>query len=627
MAGSETRRSFLKTAVAAGGCLALPGPKAAGQTAPQSQPAAAVRAAAVRVTEGAPLMVVAQELSRDANPRATAWGYIAEILERGGVFYQAMAPDGLPELAKRSGGIVLLAGDLRLTSAQRDALTAFVRNGGSVLGVGGASGLNEVFGISACRPSADGWIKVTAADHPVTSGLRSSLHVFGGYAVSAGSASTLAVLETGAQGAKGAAIVENEPAKGRALLLGPDLIFSVVHIQQGVAVLQDGKAPADEFTKINEGELKAEDGLVLDWARDRSLLAPDDGPVFLEPVSDELRELILRSIFYLAGRQGIALPVLWYWPRGLKAVGHISHDTDGNDPTKAAAMLEVMNQAKIKSTWCTLYPGGYPREFYRTLKEQEFEIALHYDAKTGEEKTSWSKENFLLQHRWLLGEAGLERIVSNKNHYTRWEHRLDFFRWCEEVGIQSDQTRGPSKKGTIGFPLGGSQPYYPLDDEGPSPRRIGVLEVNMLTQDLVVVCPAEYGNQLLDSAVRHHGVAHYLFHPAHILKPTVADTICGLVDYGRSCGLEWWKSEEICRWELLRRGVKAEFGSQQSFTVRALQPVAGATLLVLKPQGAPCSITVNGQRARTSPQKVYGFEFESATLDLSGEVKVGLAAS
>ena len=74
---------------------------------------------------------------------------------------------------------------------------------------------------------------------------------------------------------------------------------------------------------------------MLDWQRDRQPLQPDNAPVFLEPVSDELREIVLRSIFHVAQQQGIVVPLLWYWPRGLKAVGHISHDTDGNDPQLA----------------------------------------------------------------------------------------------------------------------------------------------------------------------------------------------------------------------------------------------------------------------------------------------------
>lgn len=608
MNGATTRRGFLKTAVAAGSCLALPRLHAAGQAPGQSA--------------SAPVTVVCQDVSRDVNPRAPSWGYIEEILQRAGVFYQRIAPKDLAAMARRPGSIVVLAGDLWLDESQRDSLASFVKDGGALIGMGGPSGLNEVFGVTGRKSLTEGWIQVTAADHPITSALRSSLHVFGGYAVSTGSGVSLAKVDSGKQGAKGSAIVENQFGKGRAILLGPDLIFSIVHIQQGVPVLQDKAPPADDSAETNDGELKAEDGLVLDWQRDRTPMVPDEVPVFLEPITDELREIILRSIFHVASQQRIALPVLWYWPRALKAVGHISHDSDGNDPEKAWASLEVMNRAKIKSTWCILYPGGYPREFYEALKDQDFEIALHYDARTGGEKTSWSKENFLLQHQWLLDEAGMETIPSNKNHYTRWENRLDYLRWCEEVDILSDQTRGPSKHGTIGFPLGGSQPYFPWDDEGETPRRLNVLEVNLMTQDLVVVCPGEYGKQLMDSAVRHHGVAHFLFHPAHIVKPPVAEALLGLVDYGRSLGIEWWKNDEIYRWEILRRGVKAEFDPDGAFTLRTPQPLREATLLLLRPGQGARSINVNGKAVSGQSKTVYGFEFDAVTMDVDGEVEV-----
>jgi hypothetical protein len=521
-----TRRSLLQQAVVAGSGLILPGATGVARAvlpAP-GQPGAVsgrsesrLQAAQDRVNaelRAAPILLVTQSVSRDVNPRGASWVYLTEILRRGGLFFEQWSPAHLTALPGHSRRIVLLAGHLPLTTGQRGILTAWVKNGGSLIGLGGTSGLDEVFGVGGAHPWAEGWMKVTAADHPVTAGLRSSLHVFGGYAVRTGTATSLAELESGPQAPKGSAILENYFGRGRAILLAPDLIFSIVHIQQGLPVFQDGRPAPDGSAPTNDGVLKAEDGLVLDWQRDRTPMAPDGVPAFLEPISDELREIILRSIFHLAREQDIPLPVLWYWPRGLKAVGHLSHDTDGNDPHKAVALLEVVNRCRVKSTWCTLYPGGYPGEFYRTLKDQGFEIGLHYDAMTGGTETSWSPEDFLLQHRWLKQEAELGHIASNKNHYTRWEGRLAFLRWCEEAGLHSDQTRGPSKHGTIGFPLGGSQPYSPLDDEADPPRFLNVLEVNLLTQDLVVTCPPEYGRQLVDSVRRHHGVAHFLFHPA-----------------------------------------------------------------------------------------------------------------
>ena len=368
MRSQTTRRGFLRRAAATGGCLMTQG---LGGTARPAQ-TAAVTPGSKEASErfpgtavNAPVAVVTQAVSADVNPRARTWVYLTEILRCAGLFFEHLSPEALPSLLRRSQPIVLLAGDLRLTPEQRQALGDWVKSGGSLLGIGGTSGLLEIFGVGGQSPLAESWLKVTGRNHPVTAGLRSSLHVFGGSVVKTGPAATLAETDSGNQAAQGSAIVENRFGNGRAVLLAPDLIFSIVHIQQGLPVFQDGRAAPDGSAAVNEGVLKAEDGLVLDWQRDRRVLPPEGVPAFIEPVSDELREIVLRSVFYLAQQQGIPLPVLWYWPRGLKAVGLISHDTDQNDPDLASALLEVMNRCRVKSTWCALYPGGYPREFYR----------------------------------------------------------------------------------------------------------------------------------------------------------------------------------------------------------------------------------------------------------------------
>ncbi len=623
-----TRRNFLIKTAAVGGCFLSQGLGGVSMSASlnDARPLGPIpnKSSKNDATHGfgvnSQILVLTQSISRDINPRATTWTYISEILHRVGLFFEQVNPVQLPTLVNRTNSIIVLAGDLQLTTDQQAIIASLVENGSSLVGIGGTSGLDKVFGIDGKHPLAEGWMKVTKTNHPVTKGLRSSLHVFGGYAVTTSKTTSLADLVSGKQGAKGSAIVENKFGDGRTILLAPDLIFSIVHIQQGLPVLQDGQPAPDGSAPLDDGELKAEDGCVLDWQRDRSPVEPEGDFAFLEPISDELREIILRSIFHVASQQGITLPILWYWPRELKAVGQISHDSDGNDAAKAEAMLEVMNSYKLKSTWCILTPG-YPKEFYHKLKEQGFEIALHYDARTGGENTSWSKKNFILQHEWLMKEAGLERIISNKNHYTRWENRLDVLRWCQEVGVKSDQTRGPSKKGTIGFPLGGSQPYFPIDDEAEIPHMLNVLEVNLITQDLVVVCPAEYGRQFVDSVLRHHGVAHFLFHPAHIQKPNVAEALFDLVDYGRKQGLEWWTNEQIYQWEMLRRKVTVKFDSNK-LTLQSEKKFSEATLLFLKPQQESPLIHINNQPVQSKDWNLYGFEFDAVTMDLEGEVKV-----
>ena len=123
--------------------------------------------------------------------------------------------------------------------------------------------------------------------------------------------------------------------------------------------------------------------------------------------------------------------------------------------------------------------------------------------------------------------------------------------------------------------------------------------------------------------VRRHGVAHFLFHPAHILKqPGVADALRGLVEYGRSQGLEWWTNEQIYQWEMLRRGVRAEFDTAQTFTLHAAKPLRDATLLLLKSGTEPLALHLGQQPAVSRPWSLYGFEFEAVTVDLAGRVPV-----
>jgi hypothetical protein len=105
----------------------------------------------------------------------------------------------------------------------------------------------------------------------------------------------------------------------------------------------------------------------------------------------------------------------------------------------------------------------------------------------------------------------------------------------------------------------------------------------------------------------------------------VADALSDLVEFGRAQGLEWWTSEQICRWEMRRRGVDAEFISDSTFTLRAARPLSGATLLLLKSRQQPRPVIINGRPAKGRRWNWHGFEFDAVTLDVAGKVNVQLA--
>ncbi len=537
-------------------------------------------------------------MTLSVSPALPSNAYIVEVAQRAGFFFDEQLPG--------QGGhnrLLVLAGEHQLTDDQRKQFMAFVENGGALVSLGGLHGMPELFGAelvpsgsakgfgaSAVLQLGEGYLDVRGSQHPVFAGLKSSLHFFGGLAVRAAEAkATGTVLDRHGRSKGFPVLLERRVGQGLAVLIATDLLNSIVHIQQGIAVLRDGTPAFDGTMPINDHLLKTDDGQVLDYDFDRVMLAEGEAPGFLYPVADELRLILLRAIQYAARAVGQPLLQIAPWPRDVPAIGCISHDSDGNVEEAARAMLAEVKKAGIRTTWCMLFPSGYPRPLYDEIRAAGCEIALHYDAMKESPDRQWGFDKLVKQLEGLTTESGATNIIANKNHYTRWEGRLDFFRWIEQAGLKIDGTMGPSKRGGCGFPRGTCQPWRPLDDEAASPRFLDVYEIPLITQDLDIHLPAKLAPQMLDQAVAHGGVAHFLFHPAHIQKPGLAGTLQTLVQEGRQRGLEWWTHAEVWQWEIARRSVRltevTAVGKNLRVKVVSGQPLKDATLIVHEPDG------------------------------------------
>jgi hypothetical protein len=359
--------------------------------------------------------------------------------------------------------------------------------------------------------------------------------------------------------------------------------------------------------------LKSGDGGVLNWKLDRDAVPEVEGlTAFLRPVADQWREILLRSIFYLAEQVAADVAVLWMYPRNLPALGHISHDTDNNEPAKAKILLDSLRRAEIRSTWCVIAPG-YARELIDEIRQAGHELAMHYDAMTP--GLEWGEAQFEKQYRFL-SDLLARRPICNKNHYLRWEGDMEFYGWLEKRGIELDQSKGPSKVGEAGFNFGTSHPYFPVHFGG---RPANVLELPTLAQDLTVFGPEELGVPLLEGAMRHHGIAHFLFHPSHFDKPATAPAMERIVAEGKRRGVEWWTAEEINRWERARRKTQwKEFrieGNTASVQLSGDAELKEATILWLGSSENE-AVSVDGKEYATTDVRRWGFEFRSVVIDL-----------
>jgi hypothetical protein len=367
------------------------------------------------------------------------------------------------------------------------------------------------------------------------------------------------------------------PREGRVLSRAGETTFPadvwerIVTIQQGHPVEQDGPPAPDGSCPVDDGILKCDDGLALSY--DERALPPGQvrvegvfphvyppraaAPIFHRPTADLLRLEFLTAVFDAAATAGLALPWLHYWPAGVPAVAHMSHDSDGNVSEHAEAGLRVFDEAGVKVTWCHCYPGGYRPEVVAEIAARGHEQALHYNAMGDADIASWGWPQLRAQYAWVQALTGVEEIVSNKNHYTRWEGWDEFFLWCERVGIRIDQSRGPSKQGNVGFPFGSCHLWFPMAGPAERNRRIDVLELPLHTQDLAWASHESIRDVILDGVLEVHGVAHFLFHSAHLAtKPYVAEACRQVAAEARRRGMPWWTSKQLNAWERARRGVR-----------------------------------------------------------------------
>ncbi len=464
--------------------------------------------------------------------------------------------------------IVALARDEADTA---QAVWRFAEQGGAVVLLANGDSLAPALGCRVAAPAGVGYAEIAGGE-------RLRFLAAAPWLVAEGPAATEGVLRAGAPDGPviGPVIVRASLGAGVIERWAVDVATTVTLLQQGLGpVTQDGLPAPDGSAALDEGILKADDGFALDWVHDRAVT--DTGqPYFPHPYADLWREAFVHRLIRLALARHQTLPFIDYWPAGAPCVATISHDSDLNTDESAETTLEVLREAGIQSTWCIIEPGYSPAIYARALAAGH-ELAFHYNAVVHEGKR-WDEADFHRQFNWFKQAAGLERVISNKNHYTRFEGWGELFRWLETDGIALDQTRGPSKRGNVGLLFGTCQPYFPIAWRDEANRLYDVIELGFLTQDLdlgnwadsSVIAP------FLDRTQRARGVAHFLFHPVHLhAKAPVRAAFRRVVDEARRRGFVFWTAQQINEWTRARRKLRIEAIDQAGDVVVSGASAAG----------------------------------------------------
>lgn len=369
-----------------------------------------------------------------------------------------------------------------------------------------------------------------------------------------------------------------------------DISATVVALQQGPApVLTDGAPAPDGTADLDDGVLKADDSMALDWEHDR-YRSSTGHPFFAHPYADWWRELLVGYLIRLAYRRGLSLPFTEYWPSGPQRVLMVSHDSDGNADEHARSTLGLLRESRLASTWCILEPG-YSIEVCLHAHEAGNELAFHYNA-VAADGGSWGSAEFTRQLEALRSKLHGVDIVSNKNHLTRFEGWGELFEWCEATGIEADQTRGPSKRGNLGFVFATCHPYRPSAWFDDGNRLYDVLEMGFLSPDMNT---GMWGDEslvepLFDAVIRVQGMVHLLFHPVHIHeRASVRHAFATALRVAGDHGFARMTGAQINAWERLRRRAVVEAVRQDGTPVVAAMRGSGLVVVSPLPQVATTS--------------------------------------
>jgi hypothetical protein len=537
--------------------------------------------------------------------------YAKEILQHTGLLFQSVPTEELAAVCGRSE-ILIISGPPTDEDAV-ELLGQFVAAGRTLIVIGSVGPLGPLLGVKPEESAPDlgeGYL-VPTGDHPLTGADTFPIHFFSGQTAQAVEATTVAAVwdrhgrPTGRTG-----ISVYHGSGGTAIFIAPAIGATAVRIRQGCYVDTDGVSAPDGSADLADGVLRSEDGAVLDWHLDRSGGTEEEAPAFLHPPVDRLAAAVVRAAVYAAKRAGLALALMWYYPRNEPAAGIVSFYTDGTDPQNAVNILHQANLVGLRGTWCVSHPG-YTPDMYRVLRKRGHEVAIQFEAPG---PGSWEKERLKVQGTQICRTAGMREAASVLAGEGRWEGRNVFYEWCAELNYRAEIGRGPSKAGNVGFPFGTCHPFRPMRPDGTC---YSAVSIPFIARDPGLTCSSARCLALVEAVASHYGVAHFNFGTQGFERPEVSAAFRNIVAHGRANGIDWMTAEEAASFERARRTVKAEFGTDNEelmMTLKAEAEMGEATLLI---SGEPLtSAAINGRAVPPHPVERYGFPFSSIVLDL-----------
>lgn len=528
-------------------------------------------------------------------------GWVVESCLRSGLMVSHHPNGEVPDLS--SVRLIVLGGRGTLDARDSVRLADWVEMGGTVICMGSSWGLEPVLRLTPDQPaqSSRDWICPRHDSPWWPEGLRRAAFWGGARTKSAGADVLM-------ESASGSVVLSRA---GRWVYFAPHLGQTLGVLAMGSSVECDRVGPGDGSADTMDGELKSEDGSILDWKEDR--LAPDGlPPAFREPWSDILSEIWMRVVLTACDSVAVEPLLCWPWPHGWEGVATVSIDFGDSDPGLAPNLLNTFAKFGIRAAWMA-GTKGVPMDIVRLLKRGEQSVGLLYSGEGG-----WTNEDFRLEMLALARANGVGSLPTARPKNGGWRGWDRFYSMLSAAGCRVSLSKGGSQPGTSGCAFGTVRPFVPHSHSG---RKFDVLEAPYCVS--MPGTPPSLAAPLIDLACDWHGSFHVRLDLAACQEPGFERELQNLVMLLRQRRLLMLSPDQLGHYELNRRRIQTKLEDTGQGSLSCEGSLPGFTLLtsqdiVLMKEGNPHSFKDTTR---------FGRRMRSWSFDLEGKAPLRFSLS
>jgi len=562
--------------------------------------------------------VVWDEAERRAANRAGRnywYAYIWEVLERLGVRASPIAPSHLLRAGRlRRFGSIILGGVSRVAPAAAEAVSDWVRSGGTLIGLA-PEGLDDVFGIRPARGVAQpadefaitGYLELVPG--ALTRGIHSQLQPEQRLLIISPVRPVvpqqcrevarffrpdrrapdcgLRARDTGL-----AAATARRLGRGWAFYLGFDVARTAWAIQQGRPV--DTDRDGDGYLRFGDAIAIGRNSLEVPYAEELALLL--QGMLARRPVPmvhqlPACSTQVPDALFYFGGDDECQAGVQSAASRFMKSRGLPYH----------------INLMPLNGRF------AIGRREYRRLRASGHELSLHYNFMDGFAHPGGFTQKDVREQSDLYRRAFGRRPVCTVNHWCRWTGWAEPAKWMLAAGGRADNSRvhHPSPPlnpvNRLGFAFGTPFPYFFRDDSRGGNARIPFLEEPIVAYEIGYQGERtdwRMVRRAVDLAARYQMTMNMFYHPVYLQSSAACRAaIDELLRYLRARRLRavFMGNDELWRWWWERSRARI-WGAQVDglcLRLRARCRYRGGFVIKV-PLGnrRPSRCLVNGQPAR-----------------------------